>query len=148
MGLYYYKARMYDPYIGRFLQTDPIGYEDQINLYAYVGNDPMNFTDPTGLYRRGDGWSDEEWVEFESHRDQIANDFSSAASALGNLADELAAGGDLSAAAQAVQSVVSDVMGTELSAGDPKTIAENFSKAASAMNDSSYVAHRGGFSAG
>ncbi|MET3228371.1 UNVERIFIED_ORG: RHS repeat-associated protein [Burkholderia sp. 1263] len=49
LGLYYYKARFYSPGLGRFLQTDPVGYQDDLNWYAYVGNNPVNFTDPTGM---------------------------------------------------------------------------------------------------
>jgi RHS repeat-associated protein len=56
LGLYYYKARFYAPALGRFLQTDPIGTADDLNLYAYVKNNPVNWTDPTGLY-----WFQQEW---------------------------------------------------------------------------------------
>lgn len=51
-GLIYYRARYYDPAIGRFTQRDPIGLNGGMNLYAYVGNNPVNFNDPLGLLAR------------------------------------------------------------------------------------------------
>ena len=50
LGLYYDKARFYAPTLGRFLQTDPIGSADDLNLYAYAGNSPISFSDPSGLF--------------------------------------------------------------------------------------------------
>jgi len=50
-GLWRHRARAYHPGMGRFLQADPIGYGDGMNMYAYVGGDPVNFADPTGLKR-------------------------------------------------------------------------------------------------
>jgi RHS repeat-associated protein len=48
LGMWYYKARIYSPTLGRFMQTDPAGYGDGMNWYGYVGGDPINFVDPSG----------------------------------------------------------------------------------------------------
>jgi len=49
-GLYYYRARYYNPEIGRFLQTDPIGYGDGMNMYRYCRNSPVISCDPSGQW--------------------------------------------------------------------------------------------------
>jgi uncharacterized protein RhaS with RHS repeats len=46
----YYRARWYDPKLGRFISEDPIGLTGGINQFAYVGNNPQNAKDPNGLY--------------------------------------------------------------------------------------------------
>jgi len=49
-GLYYYRARYYDPSAGRFISEDLINFTAEINFYAYVSNSPINQTDPSGLF--------------------------------------------------------------------------------------------------
>ena len=48
-GLYNFRARWYEPRLGRWLSNDPIGISGGLNLYAFCGNDPVNQTDPFGL---------------------------------------------------------------------------------------------------
>jgi RHS repeat-associated protein len=61
-GLYFYRARHYQPKLGRFLQTDPLGYLRETNLYTYCWNNPLLFKDPFGL----DWW--ETWAELADVR--------------------------------------------------------------------------------
>jgi RHS repeat-associated protein len=48
-GLYYYRARYYDPGAGRFLSEDPIGFASELDFYTYARNNPIYFIDPRGL---------------------------------------------------------------------------------------------------
>jgi RHS repeat-associated protein len=53
LGIYDYRHRMYQPGLGRFLQTDPTGFDaGDMNLFRYCGDDPVDGSDPTGLMDR------------------------------------------------------------------------------------------------
>jgi RHS repeat-associated protein len=58
LGFFYYRHRIYDPHTGRFTSEDPLGFVDGVNLYIYVGNNPLLFVDPTGCY-----WFRQDWQE-------------------------------------------------------------------------------------
>jgi RHS repeat-associated protein len=54
INLYYYRARYYDPKVGRFISEDPIGLTGGVNFYGYVGGQPTNAVDPFGLEALGE----------------------------------------------------------------------------------------------
>ena len=56
-GLTYYRARYYDPTQQRFTQRDPIGFGGGLNHYSYVGNNPTNRVDPSGLRASDPYWN-------------------------------------------------------------------------------------------
>ncbi len=82
---YEYRARAYNPTLGRFMSEDPKGFvrsislgaspsdwsfsvhpdEAELNLFRYCKNDPIDFVDPMGFYGEGDGWTPEKWKKFD-----------------------------------------------------------------------------------
>jgi RHS repeat-associated protein len=76
--LYYYKARVYDPAAGRFLQTDPVGSKDDLDIYAYVGGDPVNKNDPTGLASCAGNISDDQCEAALAQQKKVADTLNTA----------------------------------------------------------------------
>ena len=70
-GLYYYRARYYDPVLKRFVSEDPIGLAGGINTYAYVAGNSLSYTDPTGEIRLPNDPSGlpSDWQRDPGHRD-------------------------------------------------------------------------------
>jgi RHS repeat-associated protein len=95
LQLYHYKARAYSPREGRFLQTDPVGYGENLNLYAYVRNDPLNHFDPLGWYECR--LSDAECTVIEADRQTLLAAAEHASALSRTTADALRNGNELTA---------------------------------------------------
>jgi RHS repeat-associated protein len=75
-GLMYYRARYYDPELGRFLSEDPIGFlGDNVNLYAITQNNTINFTDPLGWEEGGSGQAEQGKKEGEKPKESLQEKF-------------------------------------------------------------------------
>ncbi len=72
-GLYYYRARYHDPSVGRFISEDPTWFHGGINFYAYVGNNPTHFIDPTGLAPCLNIDNFTRWLDDHTHRNSQHN---------------------------------------------------------------------------
>jgi len=66
-GFNHFGFRSYNPTVGRFTTADPLGFVNGPNLYAYVGNNPLNWIDPWGLKKEKPWWEEAwEWYAYES----------------------------------------------------------------------------------
>jgi RHS repeat-associated protein len=73
-GLYYYRARYYDPMVGRFIGKDPIGFKGgDVNLYAYVQNNPIRYTDPSGLSGASGSWDNGNSLDGTEQQDLVCS---------------------------------------------------------------------------
>jgi hypothetical protein len=98
------------------------------NRYAYVNNNPYKYTDPTGMYGRGAGWSDDDWEKFDAAQQQAASDMSSSSYQLREIAGGLADGA---------------TTGDGYSASELVSMADSLDAGAAALNDDG----SGGFTA-
>jgi RHS repeat-associated protein len=73
-GLIYYRARWYDPSMGRFISEDPIEFQGgDINWYAYVHNNPLNYYDPSGMQiRAAERTRPEDYETAKRQREQMS----------------------------------------------------------------------------
>ena len=74
----YNYERDYDPAVGRYVESDPLGLKGGSNTYAYVEDSPLGSVDPLGLVKRGPGWSNPQWALIKQAENRIRQQVSKA----------------------------------------------------------------------
>ena len=83
--LYYYRNRMYSPTLGRFMQRDPKGYVDGMNLYAYVKNNPLKYLDAMGTTALNNSY-------YNYFKNEVSNVWNSSSNMISNSYHEVKTG--------------------------------------------------------
>jgi RHS repeat-associated protein len=130
-NFYEYRARAYNPVLGRFTSEDPKGFDaGDYNLFRYCHNDPLDLTDPMGLYGMGIGWTPEQWKKFDKAQQAAAN---SAAAAAGKLDKAIADKATADKAGKESKVFKSESKAFEKTFGKGTGTAENMAKVSGIM---------------
>ena len=134
-GLYDFKARDYSPSGGRFLQPDPAGLDQGPNLYLYVGDDPVNVSDPSGMTVRG---FVADAIELAANTAEVIGD---------GLPDGPAAAGPVGEGTEALRGLAEGIRAGEAAASEGSavyrgsTLARNMAKAGNPVTRGAQQAH-------
>jgi len=131
-GLYDYRHRIYHPGLGRFIQTDPIGFKgDPLNLYRYCSGNPVNHSDPMGLHKIGAGLTPEQKKQLEAAQKTMADKLDAGADKI----DSAIKAGEESKEFKSVKKDFEDVFHKPITANDLSYYAEKARQIVDSLRD-------------